>query len=52
VGTHSSFKPATGEGLGAEAGAVELKTVKYTELIAAVKAERGKVLVVDVWAEY
>jgi len=31
---------------------VALKVVKYADLIDAVKANRGKVVVVDVWAEY
>jgi len=31
-------------------GAVELKDVKYNGLVEAVKAQRGKVVVVDVWA--
>jgi hypothetical protein len=31
--------------------AVDLKTVKYRDLVEVVKAQRGKVLVVDVWAE-
>jgi hypothetical protein len=30
---------------------VELKVVKYDKLIEAVKANRGKVIVVDVWTE-
>jgi hypothetical protein len=34
------------------AGEVTLNVVKYADLIAAVKANRGKVIVVDVWAEY
>ncbi len=29
--------------------AVELKAVKYKDLTEAVKAQRGKVLVVDIW---
>lgn len=32
--------------------AVDLKMVKYDQLVEAVKAHRGKVIVVDVWAEY
>ena len=32
--------------------AVRLQTVKYAELIQAVKSHRGKVVVVDVWAEW
>ena len=34
------------------AGDVQLKVVKYGELVEAVKALRGKVVVVDVWALY
>jgi hypothetical protein len=34
------------------APAVGLEDVRYPELVAAVKAQRGRVLVVDVWAEY
>jgi hypothetical protein len=37
-------KPAAAE--------VELKSVKYDALKAAVRAQRGKVVVVDVWAEF
>jgi hypothetical protein len=32
--------------------AIELKPVKYKKLVAALKANKGKILVVDVWAEY
>jgi len=35
-----------------EPKAVELKVVKYTGLQEAVKAQRGKVVVVDVWGEF
>jgi hypothetical protein len=31
---------------------ITLKPVRYGELVEVVKAQRGKVLVVDVWAEY
>jgi hypothetical protein len=31
---------------------VDLKVVKYNGLIEAVKAQRGKVVVVDVWGEF
>ena len=31
---------------------VKLEVVKYDGLLAAVKAHRGRVVVVDVWAEY
>jgi len=31
---------------------IELKVVKYNDLVAAVKAQKGKVLIVDIWAEY
>jgi thiol-disulfide isomerase/thioredoxin len=37
-------QPAAGQ------GAIELKDVKYSGLVEAVKAQRGKVVVVDVWA--
>jgi thiol-disulfide isomerase/thioredoxin len=36
----------------AQAQGVELKTVRYDQLIAAVKAQQGKVVVVDFWADY
>jgi hypothetical protein len=36
----------------AEAPPVELKVVKYKDLEEAVRAQKGKVLVLDVWAEY
>jgi hypothetical protein len=35
-----------------KAGVVELKVVKYNGLVEAVKAQRGKVVVVDVWGEF
>lgn len=41
--------PANAEPAGAE---VQLKLVKYEELAAAIKALRGKVVVVDIWADY
>jgi hypothetical protein len=31
---------------------VELKMVRYRDLCAAVRAQRGKVIVVEIWAEY
>ena len=31
---------------------VELKVVKYDELESAVRAEKGKIVVIDIWAEY
>jgi hypothetical protein len=31
---------------------VELKTIHYRDLCAAVRAQRGKVVVVDIWGEY
>jgi len=31
---------------------VELQPVKYDQLVAAVRAQRGKVVVVDVWGVY
>jgi thiol-disulfide isomerase/thioredoxin len=34
------------------AAAVELKVVKYADLIAAVRAQVGKVVVVDIWGEF
>jgi len=34
------------------AGGVELKTVKYGELVKAVREQRGKVVVIDVWADF
>ena len=36
----------------APAGSVELKDVKYDGLVEAVKAQRGKVVVVDAWATF
>ena len=36
----------------AEPAAVTLETVKYPELCKAVRAQRGKVVVVDVWADF
>ncbi len=32
--------------------AVELKVVKYADLVKAVRAQRGKVVVIDVWADF
>lgn len=37
--------PSSGDG-------VELKTVKYSELTKAVREQRGKVVVIDVWADF
>ena len=34
------------------ASGVELKAVKYDQLAEAIQAQRGKVVVMDVWAEY
>ena len=31
---------------------VELKTIKYRDLLRAVRAERGKVVLIDVWGEF
>ena len=45
-------RPAENSGNKPSAGEVEIKAVKYPELCAAVRAQRGKVVVVDVWAEY
>jgi len=36
----------------APAGEVALKTIGYRDLCAAVRAQRGKVVVVEIWAEY
>lgn len=33
-------------------GTVELKTVKYAGLVDAVKGHKGKVIVIDFWADY
>jgi hypothetical protein len=35
-----------------DAETIELKVVKYDELETAVRAEKGKIVVVDIWAEY
>ena len=32
--------------------AVELKTVKYADLVKAVRAQRGKVVVIDLWGDF
>lgn len=32
------------------AGKVEFKSVKYSQLVEAVKAHRGKVVLIDVWS--
>jgi hypothetical protein len=34
------------------APAVELTAVKYAGLVEAVRARRGKVVVIDIWGEY
>jgi hypothetical protein len=36
----------------APAGEIELKTIGYRDLCATVRAQRGKVVVVEIWAEY
>jgi hypothetical protein len=35
-----------------QSGTIDLKAVKYGGLVEAVKAQRGKVVVVDVWGEF
>jgi hypothetical protein len=47
---YSLSRPCAAPPTGSEP--VELKVVKYDALEAAVRAQKGKVLVVDVWAEY
>jgi hypothetical protein len=44
----------TPQGLAGDTGTSEvaLKTVNYGELCEAVKAQRGKIVVIDIWAEY
>lgn len=34
------------------AGEVQLKTIKYADLVQAVRAQRGKVIVVDLWGDF
>jgi hypothetical protein len=41
----------SGTGNAASEG-VELKTIRYRDLCAAVRAQLGKVVVVDIWGEY
>ena len=36
----------------APSGEIDLKVVKYDQLVEAVKAQRGKVVVVDVWSVF
>ena len=36
----------------APSGEIDLKVVKYDQLVEAIKAQRGKVVVVDVWSVY
>ncbi len=48
-----AFAQPPGQTAVSQAGtAVELQVVKYSELIAAIKQLRGKVVVVDVWADF
>jgi thiol-disulfide isomerase/thioredoxin len=35
-----------------EGSAIELKVVKYADLVKAVRDQRGKVIVIDVWADF
>jgi hypothetical protein len=44
----AKLEPASQKG----ASAVELRAVKYDQLAAAIQAQRGHVVVMDVWAEY
>jgi hypothetical protein len=36
----------------AREGVVELKVVKYNGLVEALRSQRGKVVVVDIWGEF
>jgi len=37
---------------GQDAAKVELKVIKYDQLTQAIKAQKGKIVVVDIWAWY
>lgn len=52
IGTACSFVPVEGRTTAETAGSVTLKSVKYGELVDAVRGSKGKVVVVDVWAEF
>lgn len=52
IGSAVMVVPVYGGSSPAAPPAVRLQTVKYAELIQAVKSHRGKVVVVDVWAEW
>jgi thiol-disulfide isomerase/thioredoxin len=39
-------------GAGTETDKVELKTVKYADLVKAVRDQRGKVVVIDLWGDF
>jgi hypothetical protein len=43
-------KPAAVQAEGAANTTVEVKVIKYPDLVAALKENKGKVLVVDCWA--
>jgi thiol-disulfide isomerase/thioredoxin len=51
AGRLSGAEPQGGHGAGAQEK-VTLQVAKYPELIGAIKALRGKVVVVDVWADF
>ncbi len=52
IGTVCSFVPVEGRSVAESGGNVALKAVKYGELVDAVRGSKGKVVVVDVWAEF
>jgi len=46
------LEPRAAEPVDGAAGPGNLRVVRYPELTEAVRAQRGKVLVVDVWGEF
>jgi len=52
IGMLASFVQVVGRSFAQSAPNVQLQSVKYGELTEAVRSQKGKVLVVDVWADF
>jgi thiol-disulfide isomerase/thioredoxin len=52
VATHTVARVAPDAPGGQAGDGVKLQVVKYDQLVAAVRAQRGKVIVLDVWGEF
>ncbi len=52
IGTIMGIQACTGRTPPAPSGEIDLKVVKYDQFVEAIKAQRGKVVVVDVWSVF